>query len=139
VIERAPFGIGLGRFAIACRQVLDEGTLAVYYEAMADELNAVEWEEFTRWAVREEIFDWIPRKDELMGALLKWRQDKIKRLPGETITPEERAAKQAEIIREANERAVAARGDLAGGLEILKRELRKRGLEIDGNPVKDMP
>lgn len=126
------FGVGLGRFAIANRQVLDEGTLAVYYEALADQLTPVQWDDFTRWAVREELFDWIPKLEELRAAFLTWQRDQTKKLPGSPETPEAQEERQKRIQAEAASKTDDQREAARRGMEILKAELRKRGVDVDG-------
>lgn len=132
MIDKMAFGVGLGRFAIANRQVLDDGTLAVYYEALADQLTAVQWDDFTRWAVREELFEWIPKLEELRAAFLTWQRDQRKRLPGPEDTPESQDERQkriqAQVAAKTDEQREAARR----GMEILRAELQKRGVDVDG-------
>lgn len=70
-IERAAFVRGLMRLAVASRQPMDDITIEVYFEALADELDAAVWDAFTRRAAksgelrneRGEI--WIPKLADL--------------------------------------------------------------------------
>lgn len=138
MISKQDFAVGFGRFAIAARQPLDEETLAVYYDALGEELNTMEWHKFTMWALREEVFDWIPRLNELTAALHKWRIDQIKRLPGQVETPEEQEARQKAILERVEREAEAKRQSQTSGIDVFKRELAKHGISLDG-AVKDMP
>lgn len=136
MIDDKDFAVGFGRFAIAARQPLDEETLAVYYEAMAEDLTAFEWHRFTTWAIKEEIFDWIPKLNELTAALHKWRVDQIKALPTHPETPEEQDARQKAILERAAQAAEAKRKAAENGLDVFKRELAKHGIDLGA--VKDM-
>jgi hypothetical protein len=124
-IGKAAFGTGLGRFAIAARQPLDDGTLAVYFEALGQDVNGLEWEAFTRWAVKAEVFDWIPRLDELTAALAKWRRDRRAKLAGQAETPEEQDARQEAIRNRYRVSADARRGDFVRGRDVFVRELER--------------
>lgn len=138
MISMEHFAPGLSRFAAAARQPLDDLTLEGHFEQLRDETTAAEWDTFTFWAVKQEIFDWIPRLDELRAALLKWRRDQIKKLPGQVETPEEQEARQQAILERVEREAEAKRQSQTSGIDVFKRELAKHGISLDG-AVKDMP
>ena len=67
------FAVGLTRLGVAWNRSMDTPTLDVYFEALRDQTNAPEWEEFTREAVHEALFTKFPNMSELLEALFSWR------------------------------------------------------------------
>lgn len=118
-ITKQAFAVGLTRLGVALRGNFTESTLAVYFEAMADELDPAKWEGFTKWAVRDGCFDpFFPTLDELRRAYGRWVFEA-------SALPEARLSK-AERLAEREERRVEARE----GFEVFKRELRRLGIDV---------
>jgi hypothetical protein len=113
MIEEKAFVVGLTRLAVACRQPTDKHTLDVYFEALKDQTNPPEWEEFTKDAVHEGAFAFFPKMSELLEALFAWRRGErptVPALPPATETPDERAERRKR------------------GLELFRAELKRLGV-----------
>jgi hypothetical protein len=75
-IRETRFAVGLTKLAVACRQEADDLTLETYTEAMADQVDPDEWEEFVREAIRGRRYRWFPGTQQLGDDYDAWRVSK---------------------------------------------------------------
>lgn len=72
-MTRAEFTKGVMRLAVACQRAADDAVLEVYYDALARQATAEEWETFCRATVASGRFRFFPTVAELVDALHEHR------------------------------------------------------------------